>query len=212
MKHTKNKTNPMTLKKITAGLAIAGIAALVTLAVGNDAQALGKGPTDEPLQTVAKVDLNRYLGNWYEVARLPNRFEKNCICATANYSLRNGETLEGGIKVVNTCRKESNPELTKSVTGKAWVSDTETNAKLKVMFFWPFRGDYWVIELGDNYEYAVVGEPKRGFLWILSRTQKMEQPVLDGIYQRLQTLHGYDISNLITDVQKTADVCPADNT
>jgi len=124
------------------------------------------------LDVVPHVDLNRYVGQWYEIARLPNRFEKKCAnSVTATYSLR----TDGKIEVVNRCRKSSGDYTT--AKGKAKVVDKTTNAKLKVTFFWPFYGDYWILDLGENYEYAVVGAPNRKYLWILSRSPQIDETV-----------------------------------
>jgi apolipoprotein D and lipocalin family protein len=128
------------------------------------------------LEVVGAVDLSRYAGRWYEIARLPNRFEKKCAdSVTATYTLRS----DGKVDVVNRCRK-ANGEYT-TAKGKAKVVDKKTNAKLKVTFFWPFYGDYWILDLGPNYEYAVVGAPNRDYLWILSRTPQLDEQ----LYQRL---------------------------
>ena len=143
-----------------------------------------------PLDTVAKVDLSRYVGRWYEIAKYPNRFERKCDRnVTATYAVR----PDGKISVVNRCMK-SDGTATES-SGWAKVVDPKTNAKLKVTFFWPFFGDYWVIELGSKYEYAVIGEPSRGYLWILSRTPKMDDAVYAGITSRLAS-KGYDAAKL----------------
>lgn len=132
-------------------------------------------PKDEP-ETVSSVDLSRYVGTWYEIARLPNRFEKKCAdSVTATYVQR----PDGKISVTNRCRKSSGEFTT--AKGKAKIVDRTTNAKLKVTFFWPFYGDYWILDLGSNYEYAVVGDPSRKYLWILSRTPRMDEE----LYQRL---------------------------
>ena len=128
------------------------------------------------LEVVPQVDLNRYVGRWYEIARLPNRFEKKCAdSVTATYSLR----TDGKVKVVNRCRRSSGDYTT--ATGKAKIVDKTTNAKLKVTFFWPFYGDYWILDLGNDYEYAVVGAPNRKYLWILSRNPQMDE----SLYQQL---------------------------
>ncbi len=128
------------------------------------------------LEVVSSVDLSRYVGRWFEIARLPNRFEKKCAdSVTATYALR----PDGKIEVVNRCRKSSGKYTT--AKGKAEIVDKKTNAKLKVTFFWPFYGDYWILDLGSNYEYAVVGDPSREYLWILSRTPRIEE----ALYQQL---------------------------
>jgi apolipoprotein D and lipocalin family protein len=107
------------------------------------------------------------------------------------------------IGVLNQCLKGPDRKLS-SAKGKAWVVDKETNAKLKVSFFWPFSGDYWIIDLGENYDYAVVGHPIRKYLWILSRTPQMDE----AIYQRiLENLHkqSYDTNKLT----RTAPINPS---
>jgi apolipoprotein D and lipocalin family protein len=144
-----------------------------------------------PLQTVSHVDLNRYMGKWYEIASFPQWFQKNCVASSANYSLRS----DGKVDVLNQCRDKKLDGKLREAKGKAKVADRETNAKLKVSFFWPFSGDYWIIDLGANYEYAVVGHPKRKYLWILSRTPHMEQSVYDKILDRLRQQH-YDVTRL----------------
>lgn len=144
-----------------------------------------------PLQTVSKVDLSRYTGTWFEIASYPQRFQKGCTATTATYTLRD----DGEISVVNRCRKGSLQGEEDSAEGRARVVDATTNAKLEVTFFWPFWGDYWIVDLGQNYEYAVVGHPGRDYLWILSRTPTMEESVYQGILNRLQT-KGYPLDRL----------------
>jgi len=145
-----------------------------------------------PLETVADVDLQRYTGTWYEIARFPHRFQKDCYATRAVYTLRE----DGLIGVYNECRKGAADGPIKAVKGKARVVDKQTNAKLEVSFFWPFWGDYWIIDLDPDYQWAVVGHPSRSYLWILSRQEKMEAEVLDGIRLRLQQ-QGYDLSQLL---------------
>jgi apolipoprotein D and lipocalin family protein len=132
------------------------------------------------LEVVPRVDLNRYVGRWYEIARLPNRFEKKCAdSVTATYRLKDN----GNIEVVNRCRKPSGDYTT--ATGKAKIVDKTTNAKLKVTFFWPFYGDYWILDLGGNYEYAVVGAPDRKYLWILSRDRQMDESLYQSLLAKM---------------------------
>lgn len=117
-----------------------------------------------PVSSVPGVDLARYLGKWYEIAAFPMFFQRQCIGdTTAEYGAR----PDGDISVVNRCRTESGFD---QATGKAWVVEGGGNARLKVSFFWPFRSDYWVIGLDADYRWAVVGNPNRKYLWILSRT------------------------------------------
>lgn len=169
---------------------------LMMIANGNPAKA---GASNLPLQTVPFVDLNRYLGKWYEIASYYQKFQKDCVATTANYSLRDN----GDIDVLNECRLKTFDGKLKSAHGKAKVVDKDTNAKLKVSFFWPFYGKYWIIDLGENYEYAVVGHPNREYLWILSRTPTMDPATLNGIRARLTEKH-FDLSKLNMTPQPTS--------
>jgi len=139
-----------------------------------------------PLQTVPQVDLKRYLGQWYEIARYPNWFQKGCLESSASYAWRD----DGDIEVLNRCR-DSEDGRQRQAKGHAWVVDSVSNAKLKVSFFWPFRGDYWIIELGKEYEYAVIGTPNRKYFWILSRTRSMDDSLYAAILQRAKQ-QGFD--------------------
>jgi apolipoprotein D and lipocalin family protein len=155
---------------------------LVLLAAFATTGFAGSGPASD-LRTVGAVDLERYQGLWYEIARLPNRFQRNCQGSTAEYGIRE----DGKVSVVNTCTDPRNGEK-RRVQGVARVVDSLTNAKLKVTFlprwlrFLPFgQGDYWVIDLDADYRYAVVSEPSRKFMWVLSRTPSMDADT----YQRI---------------------------
>lgn len=143
------------------------------------------------LEVVGSVDLSRYAGRWYEIARLPNRFEKKCAdSVTATYTLRS----DGKVDVVNRCRK-ANGEYT-AASGKAKIVDKQTNAKLKVTFFWPFYGDYWILDLGSNYEYSVVGAPNRDYLWILSRTPQLDEQLYQDLLAKMAA-RGFDTERMI---------------
>jgi apolipoprotein D and lipocalin family protein len=149
------------------------------------------------LPVVPYVDISRYIGVWHEIARYPHSFQEGCVGSKATYALRD----DGKISVLNECYDKSFSGKIRSAKGKAWIVDKETNAKLKVSFFWPFAGDYWIIDLGKNYEYAVIGHPKRKYLWILSRTKEIEGEVYEAILSRLKD-DQYDTSRLIkTDQQ-----------
>ena len=160
--------------------------------------AIMNGTNMKPLETVKNVDLGRYTGQWYEIARYEHRFQKGCVGSKATYSLR----ADGKITVVNECYDKSFSGKIRSVKGKAWVVDKETNARLKVSFFWPFAGDYWIIDLGENYEYAVVGHPGRKYLWILSRTPEMDENIYNEILTRLEN-QDYDTTKLLKSAQQT---------
>lgn len=153
---------------------------------------------DKPLATVPAVDLQRYMGTWYEIAAFPQSFEKGCHCSTAEYSM----TEKGYVRVVNSCRKDSAEGKVKTAEGKAFVVEGSHNAKLRVQFFWPFRGDYWIIDLADDYSYAVVGAPNRKYLWFLSRTPEMDPVLYQQIVDRTAA-KGFDMSKL----QKTDQTC-----
>lgn len=143
------------------------------------------------LPTVPSLDIEKYLGTWYEIARLPNSFEKDLVCTTANYSLK----PNGKIAVVNSGYSETKKKQ-KSASGTAWVPDKNFPGRLKVTFFWPFAGKYYVISLDENYRHALVGDPSRKYLWILSRTKAMEEHD----YQELVEIagsNGFNVGALI---------------
>lgn len=156
------------------------------------AQGLTMETTDNtPLRTVPSVDLQRYAGRWFELARLPNRFQLNCDRDTsATYTLR----PDGTITVVNQCRQADGQM--KSVQGTAHTADAGNSARLKVTFFAPFSGDYWVIGLDPEYRWALVGEPGRKYLWLLSREPRMEEAEVLRILDTAAA-QGYDLKPLI---------------
>ncbi|MBT1074005.1 lipocalin family protein [Geobacter grbiciae] len=161
------------------------------LTAGFACRAAMEASASPPLLTVEYVDLNRYVGTWHEIARYPNSFQKGCLGSTASYTLRQ----DGEIDVVNSCRDAEEGEI-RQAKGRAWVVDKTTNARLKVSFFWPFRGDYWIIDMGKEYEYAVVGTPNRKYLWVLSRTPVMDDTVYAAIMERVRQL-GFDPGNVV---------------
>jgi apolipoprotein D and lipocalin family protein len=150
----------------------------------------------QELQTVPFVDLNKYPGKWYEIASFPQRFQKGCHCTTAEYTLSD----KGYVIVENRCRRDSVNGKASYIKGKAFVDKNSGNAKLKVQFFWPFKGKYWIIDLADDYSYAAVSHPNKKYLWILSRTPKMNDAVYQQIVVRLKT-KGFDLSKLQTTIQ-----------
>ncbi len=112
-------------------------------------------PMMPELKTVDHVDVARYMGTWYEIAKFPQRFEKGLVGVTADYTLLPNGKVQGPERRI---RGDFNGKL-RSAKGKAWIVDRASNAKLKVSFFWPFAADYWILELGNDYEYSAVGEP-----------------------------------------------------
>jgi apolipoprotein D and lipocalin family protein len=145
----------------------------------------------QSLETVPYVDLNRYAGKWYEIASYPQRFQKGCHCTTAEYTLSD----KGYVIVENRCNRDSVNGKQSYIKGKAFVQKDSGNAKLNVQFFWPFKAKYWIIDLADDYSYAVVGHPNREYLWILSRTSKLDDAVYQQILSRLQS-KGFDLAKL----------------
>lgn len=151
---------------------------------------------DLPLDTVSHVDVNRYMGKWYEIASFPTSFQKDCTGTTALYS----RNPDGTVNVLNRCYKKTLDGPESRAEGSAYVADPSTNSKLKVTFFWPFYGDYWIIDLADDYSYAVVGYPNRKYLWILSRTPQMSTQLYNSILLRIQK-KGFDVSKLNKTIQ-----------
>ncbi len=146
-------------------------------------------PTDLPV--VNSFDLKRYLGTWYEIARLPNRFEKNLNNVTATYSLRD----DGGVSVINKGFNFVSQEW-EQAEGKAYFIGNQNIAALKVSFFGPFYGGYNVVELDDeNYQYALVAGPKREFLWILARKPNIDKKITDSLIIKAQN-YGFAVDKL----------------
>ncbi len=159
------------------------------------------------LKTVAHVDLEQYIGKWYEIATIPRNFEKVCAGrATAEYNI----LPNGSVRVLNSCDKANGKR--KVAEGRALVTDSNSNAKLKVSFLhfanrWFFSllglkvsGDYWIVELGPDYSYSIVGHPSRGYAWILSRTPALDTATLKHIDGVLRS-QGYDTCKLMTTIQ-----------
>lgn len=165
---------------------------LLILSVGTACQAQTAA---DPVQTVDNVDLERYLGVWYQQSFYPFRFQKpDCgELVTAEYSLNS----KGKINVVNTCYADKEGKQIKSQRkATAWPVD-ETNAKLKVQFFWPIKADYWIVKLDQaNYSYSVVGESKREYLWILTREKAIDRTLYEEIVTWLGE-NGWDTDKLV---------------
>ena len=143
-----------------------------------------------PPTTVDSVDLQRYTGTWHEIAKIPNRFQDQCVAdTTATYTLRD----DGRIDVLNRCQLEDGSY--DEANGIARIVDTETNAKLEVSFVnflgrqW-FWGDYWIIGLAEDYSWVVIGHPDRTYGWVLARQPELVKSVMDGIEQILKD-NGY---------------------
>lgn len=142
-------------------------------------------------QTVPYVDLEKYAGKWFEIASFPKWFQRNCTETTAQYTL----TAKGCVIVENRCICDTLTRKESYIKGKAWVVKESGNAKLKVQFFWPFTGKYWIIALADDYSYAVVGHPNKKSLWILSRTPKMDEALYQQILVKIKE-QGFEVEKL----------------
>lgn len=149
------------------------------------------------LQTVPYVDLQQYAGKWFEIASYPQSFQKNCNATTAEYT----PTDKGFVIVENRCNKDSLKGKQSYIKGKAFVVANSGNAKLKVQFFWPFTGKYWIIDLANDYSYAVVSHPNKKYLWILSRTKSMNDSTYQQIVSRLVE-KGFDTSKIARTIQE----------
>jgi apolipoprotein D and lipocalin family protein len=144
------------------------------------------------LTTVPDLDLEQYAGNWYEIARLPNSFEKGLKCITANYTLQN----DGSVKVINSGFKIEEPTKQSTAIGKAKVVDANSPGKLKVSFQWPFYGKYWVLYIDENYTNAIVGTPSGKYLWILSRNDELNPEIIKDLVAKCKTF-GFSTEKLI---------------
>lgn len=150
------------------------------------------------VKAVSLVDLNRYSGKWFEIARYSNKYQKNCVGnTTATYALKG----DGKVSVKNECLGKDGTVIDAKGEGK--IADKTSNAKLEIRFapgFLAFLpsvwGDYWIIDLDEKYEYAAIGDPKREYLWILSRTPKLNDATYQNILRRVETM-GFNPGKLI---------------
>jgi apolipoprotein D and lipocalin family protein len=145
----------------------------------------------QTVKTVPYVDLKKYAGKWFEIASYPQWFQKGCHCTTAEYTI----SEKGYVIVENRCNRNSINGKPSYIKGRAFIEENSGNAKLKVQFFWPFKGKYWIIDLANDYSYAVVSDPKKKYLWILSRTPHMNNEIYLQIISRLKD-KGFDLSHL----------------
>lgn len=135
-----------------------------------------------PLPTVADVDLERYYGTWYEIAKLPNRFQAKCVSDTQAAYRPDGKD----VSVVNQCRNEEGK--LEQISGIAKVVEGSNGAKLRVSFFRPFYGDYWILNLDPDYRWVLVGEPSRTYAWILAREPRLDEVTLEALLARAAEL------------------------
>ncbi len=158
--------------------------------------ACGSTGSAPPPETVRTVDLQRYMGRWYEIARFPNSFQdgrgRRCEATIATYELR----PDGTVGVINRCRDAGNQGQIHEARGSAHVIEGSGGAKLRISFFWPFYGDYWILGLDPTYEWAVVGTPDRDNLWILARTPELRPGDFSEAVM-VARLQGFDTARLV---------------
>lgn len=145
------------------------------------------------LDPVEEFDIERYMGKWYEISRLPNKFEEGLEDITANYEL----TEDGNIIITNEGRLVEDNSRLKQAKGKAWIPNSNEPSKLKVSFFWPFSGDYWVLKIDPEYNYALVGDPSGKYLWILSRERRLDPKIIAHLKMYASSL-GFPVENMIS--------------
>ncbi|HOP03076.1 MAG TPA: lipocalin family protein [Tenuifilaceae bacterium] len=143
------------------------------------------------MQTVKNVDLERYMGTWYEIGRFPHSFEKDLVGVTATYKLKKN----GKVEVLNQGYKNSLDGKLKRAKGFAKVPNPNEPGRLKVYFFWPFGGDYLILDLDEEYRWALIGSYSLNYLWILSRTPQMPEEEYNRLVEKARSL-GYNVSRI----------------
>jgi len=147
---------------------------------------------DMKIETVKNIELEKYLGKWYEIARLDHSFERNLVNVTATYSLRE----DGKISVINEGNKHKPDGKHKIAKGKAWFPNENDTGKLKVQFFWPFSGDYYIAELGEQYDYVLILSSSPKYMWILARKPELEREIYEKLVAKAKK-YGIKTENLI---------------
>ncbi|WP_244816674.1 lipocalin family protein [Caballeronia sp. Lep1P3] len=171
-----------------AFVVVAGLGALAALAT-RSAKRSGNAHVPEPSKA---VDVERYLGHWFEFARYENRFERNAEAVTANYARRE----DGLVSIVNACRQGGLDGPYRASEGRAKIVTGSNGTKLKVSFFGPFYvGDYWILDHADDYTWSIVGEPTGRYLWILTREARPSAELRRTLLARAGAL-GYDVTML----------------
>ncbi len=155
--------------------------------------AVSCSPAYLAVDSVEEFDIEKYMGKWYEIYRLPNSFEEGLEDITARYELMD----DGKVLVTNEGRVKSDNSRIKQAKGKAWIPDPKKPSKLKVSFFWPFAGDYWVLKIDADYNNALVGDPSGKYLWILSRERRPDPAIINELKEYASDL-GFKVENLIS--------------
>ena len=148
--------------------------------------------SNKPMETVPHVDLDRFMGDWYVVANIPTFIEKNAVNAVESYSLRK----DGDIDIIFTFHDKKHDGKKKKYQALGIIHNKDSNAEWRVQFFWPIKFPYKVIDLHPEYLYTVIGVPNRKYLWIMSRTPKMDDNTYEEIVKRLAMNYGYDMHKI----------------
>lgn len=149
----------------------------------------GWGSAQSAVESVPAVDLGRYVGKWFEIGSFPMFFQRNCRAdTTAEYAVK----ADGNVSVTNRCKTDSGVD---EAVGTATVVPDSNNRRLKVSFFWPFKADYWIVGLDADYRWAMVGNPNRKYLWLLSRTPQLPPAELEAALHSARA-QGYDLTQL----------------
>lgn len=159
---------------------------LLQISCGNSAKT-----QSNTMKSVEKVDLERYMGTWYEIARFPHSFEKGLVGVSATYT----QKKNGKVEVINQGYKYSLKGKLKRAKGFAKVPDINVPGRLMVYFFWPFGGEYLILDLDENYQYVLVGSSSKNYLWILCRNKEMDDLTYNNLVGKAQLL-GFDTSRL----------------
>lgn len=150
-----------------------------------------------PLPTAPDVDLKRFAGTWFEIASRPNSFQEGCFGTKAEYSLQE----DGTIAITNSCRYEDLKGPVRVAQGRGWIGKDGDPAKLRVRFFWPFVGDYWILALDNEYQYALVGTPSRRYFWILARQPFLAEEIFSDLVLRAKEL-GFPVEEMLQTPQE----------
>lgn len=184
------------MTKLPRYLVLFGAMAALSACVATSSMPVGNRSVPQPAHP---VEIDRYLGRWYELYRYDAPFQRNCEAVAADYS----RNPDGSIRVLNSCHKGSVDGPVKVAKGRAKIVDTVSGAKLKVSFFGPFYGDYWVLDHDADYQWSIVGEPSGRYLWVLSRDANLPESRKAILRNRVEEL-GYDGSLVRETRHKTA--------
>jgi apolipoprotein D and lipocalin family protein len=155
-----------------------------------------------PLQPVQHIELKRYTGLWYDIAHYPSKYQDGCQDSVVRFSLRD----DGEIDVLNSCRDKRKGEL-HHADGLGWVTDSASNARLKISYFWPFRKEYVIIDQGKEYEYSVVCTTDRKNLWIIARAPIISKDIFERILSNIEK-QGFHRDNLIKTEHTNLTIVP----